>query len=198
MFNFDQVKKFLCFYSENYAIFTSFKVGFSSFRYLSSKQILSFANNFNSVNSVLQKNPNIDMYALIRDPKQRTESLYKDKCLINIDENNLQECQTCIVNIFSLDRFLNKKISFEDFVMNLDKLLETNAHFFPQHYFIPQFVKKYLYIEKLEDIKYIENNLLKCSLPIQNETKKIKLSWSNKMIDSFMSLYKKDYELYYA
>lgn len=190
-------KKTLFFYTSKYGIYTSYKVAFSSLGILYRKGFLSFTDDLTKSVDFIQENTDIKVYGLIRDPKKRIESLFKDKCILSKNPNIIQQCQKPIIDIFSYNKFFEQIITFEEFVLNLDKLVETNAHFYPQHYFIPTFVNKYLYLDNQQDIEYIENYILLTKFIKTNQTYNINFTWTTDMLNVFMNIYGKDYELYY-
>lgn len=186
-------KYILCFKKDHFLIFTSYKVAFSSLNHLVWDKKLVFFDkkdlekiDFNDFKSL----------ALIRNPIRRIESIYKDKIVINANPDHIQECQKEIINIFSRDVFFNKQITFEDFICNLHKFINSDAHFYPQNYFIPDSIDKYLSIENIGDTSSLEN-IIGCKLPVKNKTPKIKLKWTKEMKNIIYSLYDIDFKRFY-
>lgn len=170
---------------KNDYVFVSKKVGFTSFSKIDDTKCKRVWEIINFNNSIMR--------AIVRNPYRRIESLYKDKCVMRVDENLIQNSQNEIINIFGKEKFFNKQICFEEFVNNLSKMIKNECHFFPQTEFIPNFVK---YIHKIENIQEIENifSIFDSDVKHDHITIDLELKWTSEMKNIINQLYTEDFK----
>jgi len=137
-----------CFYNlKKSYVFTSQKVCTRSFYKMVDQ---------NKAQRVYDINLDCELNALVRNPYNRVESMYRDKFHKSVDENHIQHCQKEIINIFGRDRFFKKTISFDEFIMcGLEKLVTSESHFYPQSKFIPEYIKNIFHIENSDNLSYV-------------------------------------------
>jgi len=112
-----------CFFNlKDQYVFVSKKVCYSSFTTLNSVKCKRVWQIDDINKSILR--------AIVRNPYSRLESLYKDKLISNVDKNAVQTCQKEVIKIFGEELFFNNKISFENFVLSMPQLINTECHFF--------------------------------------------------------------------
>lgn len=138
-----------CFFNlKDTCVFTSQKVCTRSFYKL--------VDEYQKAKRIYEIDLNYNLYSLVRNPYLRVESMYRDKFHKSINTEHIQHCQKEIIKVFGEDRFWNKNITFEEFVINgLEKLVYTESHFFPQSMFIPEYVKVFYKIENESDLQHV-------------------------------------------
>lgn len=180
----------LCFFKNKDYVFTSYKVGYSSFKTLHKKKFLQHITDLTYINQNILTDTSNNFYGIHRCPKLRLESLYKDKMLYAVNPNLIQICQKVIIDYFSYDQFIKKNITFEDFILNLPHYIEKDHHYYPQNNCIPESITNYIQLNKI----YLFSKIFEVKIPVENTTNKKPLYWSQEMQDIVYSLYKADYE----
>lgn len=132
------------------------------------------------------------LHGIVRNPYSRLESLYKDKAYINVDRSGMQIIQKEIVNVFGADKFFDKKITFEEFVLAMPKLIDTECHFFPQSKFIPTFVNEIYHMENKQDVDALFS-VFDCESVVSNKTQVMNLVWTSEMRNVVNTLYYEDF-----
>ena len=174
-----------CFYNlKDQYIFVSKKVCYSSFNTLTSMKCKRVWQIDDINKSVLR--------AIVRNPYSRLESLYKNKLITNFDKNDIQSCQKEVIKIFGEELFFNNKISFENFVLSMPRLINTECHFFPQSKFIPRFVNHIHHLENKDEIRNVFS-LFNTEPIVCNQTSNIQLDWNKNMKNVIKKLYKEDF-----
>lgn len=148
----------------------------------------------NKAQRVYDVNVGLQLCALVRNPYTRIESLYRDKCYAAVDRQFTQHCQKEIIKVFGEELFYNRSIQFEEFIIHgLDKLINSESHFFSQSRFIPEFIDEIYYIEKQSDLKYVFS-LFDSDILHEHKTDNPKLVWTSKMKSVIAELYYEDFQ----
>lgn len=191
-----------------YVITTSYKVGYSTLRANSHLTKIS--------DKILKKVPNsFSHYMILREPFKRTESLYKDRFLRLLKEDNLEtKLHQKIMRYFDMDRDVFKafleQLDFETFVMKvLPKIMHLDPHTKPQNESRKRFVhKKIKFIYSYYNLEYfkIENKFqmdrlgeltnVDFSVKVNSSNNNIQLKWTEDMRKIIKKFYRKDFQLY--
>jgi hypothetical protein len=139
---------------------------------------------------------NIDGYykiAVVRDPYKRIESFFKNKLIQQMSSECAQICQQRLKCFFPKDRLINKEVSFEEFIIALDRGY-TDEHLVPQHLNIPEEVDMTVHLEEVEEHKIIKEKF-NVDFEKYNDTDdiKIELTWTDEMEEIIQKLYLKDF-----
>jgi|688.fasta_scaffold531619_2 hypothetical protein len=175
-----------CFYNlYSDCVFTSQKVCLNSFHKIT--------NELKKAKRIYDIDPSYNLHCLVRNPYSRIESLYKDKLLCSIVKNNPQNCQLEIMKVFGENSFYDKKITFEQFVIEgLPILFDKESHFFPQSVFIPQFVSNVYHLEIKKELNYVFS--LFCDNEYhEHKTYDYSFEWTSNMKDVVSSVYGQDF-----
>jgi hypothetical protein len=175
-----------CFHNlHNDCVFTSQKVCTNSF--------YKIVNDLKKAERIYDINPSYKSHCLVRNPYSRIESLYKDKLLLSVVKNHLQHCQLEIMKVFGENSFYDKKITFEQFVIEgLPILFDKESHFFPQSVFIPQFVSNVYHLEIKKELNYVFS--LFCDNEYhEHKTYDYSFEWTSNMKDVVSSVYGQDF-----
>lgn len=178
-----------CFYNlKKSYVFTSQKVCTRSFYKIVDQ---------NKADRVYNIDLKCELNALVRNPYSRIESLYRDKFHKSVDKNNVQHCQKEIIKIFGMDRFFDRSISFDEFVISgLSKLITTESHFYPQTKFIPEYIKNIFRVENSCDLYYIFS-LFNTNIIHEHKTVNVvnsKIIWTDETKSIVEKLYSTDFK----
>jgi hypothetical protein len=105
-----------------YIFLVNLKCGYSTFEGMRDDKLIKYSYEYN-----------YPAIIITRDPYTRLESFYKDKLIKNVHSDKLQICQKELLNYFSRDDFLNKKITFGEFILNALAKGYTDDHITPQY-----------------------------------------------------------------
>jgi hypothetical protein len=138
---------------------------------------------------------------IVRNPYSRVESFYKDKMIQAMTPMFRQSCQKYLAKVFDRQRLIDKKISFQEFVLNglgknLVEISKADGHLNPQSDFIPRGIKKFVHIECPEEMEYLSGLIGVDLTEIKsNNTNNVQtdLTWTPEMRKIVKDIYREDF-----